>query len=130
MLPPPSRCHMHETYSHPFERLFPLENRRNAFRTPGNYKRLNSFHNYTISMYHASAFFTAIFYFPFLFFLLSCYSIHMILIHATPRAAMQPVRRLRTRRTYFNSRDPTGRDKKMHYLISIWRCKKREKAEK
>lgn len=72
----PSRCYMHETYKHPFERLFPLENRRNAFRTPGNYKRLNSFHNYTISMYHAYAFFTAIFYFSFLFFLF-CYSAHI-----------------------------------------------------
>ena len=63
----PSRCYMHETYKHPFERLSPLENRRNAFRTPGNYKRLNPFHNYTISMYHAYAFFTAIFYFSFSF---------------------------------------------------------------
>ena len=72
MLPSPSRCYMHETYRHPFERLFLLENRRNAFRTPGNYKRLNSFHNYAISMYHACAFCAAVFYFSFLFFVHPC----------------------------------------------------------
>lgn len=72
MLPSPSRCYMHETYRHPFEQLFPLENRRNAFRTPGNHESLNSFHNYAISMYHAYAFCAAVFYFSFLFFVHPC----------------------------------------------------------